>query len=405
MKKLLLTFISFAFLVSCTQTNEKKQDKSAKETKETTNVDSVAKKSKESTDIFDISALNVDADKVKELNNLAKFIAGMPVSADSRLKEYANSPVWKSYAQQANHTWSSFFNKNESARKWGTNELKDMRESCTKLIYPFSGPDVLFPEIFFPQTKEVFMIGLEPVGSIPTFKNPESTQLDTVFEKYKRAINEVIQFSFFMTKKMKIELTNEDIDGTTPIIMLFLVREGKELLKVEPITIGKGGEVSVKKSFNEIKHAKNKGVRFYYNNKGSKEVRQITYISTNLADGTLSVNKDLLAFFDKIDGNVCSYVKSASYLMHKTAFSTIRNTLLSKSLYHLQDDSGIPYKYFDQKKWNIKLFGTYKKPIKLFENSLENDLVEAYKDSTIKRLNFRIGYAANSNLLFAKKNR
>jgi hypothetical protein len=208
-----------------------------------------------------------------------------------------------------------------------------------------------------------------------------------------------------MTKKMKIELTNQDIDGTTPIIMLFLVREGKEILKIEPVTIDDNGEIIVKKNFNDVKHFNNRGVRFYYHNKGSEELRQLTYFSTNLADGTLSVNKPLLAFFDKMDGNIASYVKSASYLMHKTAFSTIRNTLLNKSIYHLQDDSGIPFKFFDSKKWDIQLYGSYIKPIKLFEKCIEDDLVLAYKDSTakIKKLNFRIGYAPKSNLLLAKK--
>ncbi len=402
MKKLLFILMSVAVLASCSQSSSKNESKDGKkDSTQTPKGDTVAKKADGV--VLDINSLNLDSEKVKELNNLAKFISGMNVSDDSRLMKYTKTKTWKSYSQQANVTWSSFFNKNEVARTWGNNHLAEARESSTKLIYPFSGPDVLFPEIFFPQTKEVFMIGLEPVGSIPVFNNIDDVQLDTIFEKYKRSINEVIKFSFFMTKKMKVELTNDDIDGTTPIIMLFLVREGKELLKVEPIVIGKDGEVVVKNNFKEIKNAKNKGVRFYYNNKGSNEVRQITYISTNLADGTLSVNKELLAFFDKIDGTICSYVKSASYLMHKDAFSTIRNTLLSKSKFHLQDDSGIPYKYFDKKAWEIKLFGTYEKPIKLFEKCLEKDLAEAYKDSTIKRLNFRIGYAGKSNLLFANK--
>ncbi len=389
-------------MASCAQNSTKNESKvENKDSVETKKRDTVASKSEDT--VLDINSLNLEQDKVKELNNLAKFIAGMPISGDSRLSKYTQSKIWKMYSQQANSTWSSFFNKNEAARTWGENNLKDVKGNSFHLIYPFSGPDVLFPEIFFPQTREVFMIGLEPVGSIPAFKEVNDIQLDTIFEKYKRAINEVIKFSFFMTKKMKVELANKDIDGTTPIIMLFLVREGKELLKVEPIVIGNNGEVIVKNNFNEIKSAKNKGVRFYYNNKGSKEVRQITYISTNLADGTLSVNKELLAFFDKIQNPVCSYVKSASYLMHKDAFSTIRNTLLSKSKYHLQDDSGIPYKFFDQKVWKVKLFGTYEKPIKLFQKCQENDLAIAYKDSSIKKLNFRIGYAGKSNLLFAIK--
>ncbi|MEI6347732.1 MAG: hypothetical protein WCP69_07275 [Bacteroidota bacterium] len=403
MRNILLVIMGLILFMSCTQSNDKK---APSQTKDST---VVKPKSVDTTKaigtLVDYTALGIDSAKVTEINDLSRFISGMTVSNGSKLKKYTKSKIWQSYANQANSAWSSFFTKNEVARKWGVSELKELQSSCFKLIYPFSGPDVLFPEIFFPQTKEVYMIGLEPVGSIPVYKDLSEIQLDTIFEKYKRSINEVIKFSFFMTKRMKVELANTDIDGTTPIIMLFLVREGKEILKIEPVTIDDNGDIIVKNSFKDVKRFNNRGVRFYYCNKGSNELRQITYFSTNLADGTLSENKQMLAFFDKMDGNIATYVKSASYLMHKSAFSTIRNTLLSKSLYHLQDDSGIPYKFFDSKKWDIQLYGSYIKPIQLFEKCLENELVSAYKDSTakIKKLNFRIGYAAKSNLLLAKK--
>ena len=403
MKKLLLLTFAIILFMSCTQSTEKK---APTQTKDSTDVKSQSTNhSKTATTAIDYAKLGIDSAQVLELNNLAHFVAGMPVSGSSKLAKYTKSKIWSSYASQANSTWTSFFARNEAARKWGVVELKELQETCTKLIYPFSGPDVLYPEIFFPQTSEVYMIGLEPVGSVPVYKELTDIQLDTIFEKYKRSINEVIKLSFFMTKKMKIELTNQDIDGTTPIIMLFLVREGKEILKIEPVVIDDNGDILAKKSFNDTKHFKNRGVRFYYHNKGSDELRQITYFSTNLADGTLSGNKPMLAFFEKMDGNIASYVKSASYLMHKTAFSTIRNTLLNKSIYHLQDDSGIPYRFIDSKKWDIQLYGSYVKPIKLFEKCIEEDLVLAYKDSTakIKKLNFRIGYAPQSNLLLAKK--
>jgi len=390
MKKLLLLILGFNFFVSCAQTNEKKD--------ETANKDTVF-----ITDTIDYKALNIDSAQVKEINNLTYFIAGMPVAEDYRLYSFTKSNVWKSYSNQANSTWKSFFSKNEIVKKWADAELIECREKCSTILYPFSGPDILFPEIMFPQSKDVYMIGLEDIGTIPTFNKPTLAQLDTVFEKYKRAINEVIKFSFFMTKKMKIELANNDISGTAPIIMLFLVRSGKTILKVEPVTISDEGKVIAVASFKDARKLNNKGVCFYYHNEGSNELRKITYFSTNLADGTLSINKPMLALFESLNGNVATYVKSASYLMHKTAFSTIRNTLLKKSQFHLQDDSGIPYRYFDKKEWSIQLYGSYIKPIPLFEKSLEKDLALAYKNAKPKPISFRIGYHPKSNMLIAKK--
>ena len=88
--------------------------------------------------------------------------------------------------------------------------------------------------------------------------------------------------------------------------------------------------------------------------------------------------------------------------MHKSYFSIIRNTVLNKSTLILQDDSGIGYKFFDQTKWDITLYGTYEKPIDLFKEHFEPDLFEAFKKNA-KPLNYRIGYSVKSALLLAQK--
>jgi hypothetical protein len=52
------------------------------------------------------------------------------------------------------------------------------------------------------------------------------------------------------------------------------------------------------------------------------------------------------------------------------------------------------------------LFGDYNTPIKLFEGSREEDLVQAYKDSVDRPLPFNIGYKVNTNtinMLYAVK--
>jgi len=69
----------------------------------------------------------------------------------------------------------------------------------------------------------------------------------------------------------------------------------------------------------------------------------------------------------------------------------------------LQDDSGIAFHYFDPLVWDIQLYGSYTKPIPLFEEFFEQDLYEAYQTRKVKKLNFRIGYHPQSNLLFAKR--
>jgi hypothetical protein len=108
-------------------------------------------------------------------------------------------------------------------------------------------------------------------------------------------------------------------------------------------------------------------------------------------------------------GPVKTYLKSASYLLHNAYFSEARNSILKNSNLVLQDDSGIPIRYFDNEKWNRQLFGTYDKPINLFKTRFQEDLKLLY-DSTdkekIKPLQFGIGYDYKPNesnlMLFTK---
>ncbi len=388
MKNFLFILI-FSFLVSCGQNN---QTQTSIETKDTTKVEN----------LIDYKVLNIDSNSVFELNNLAKFIAGTSVSENFRLYKFTKNKSWINYTKQADATWNHFFDKNKVVVSWADTNLKN-RDKYKTILYPFSGPDVLFPEMFYPQSNDVYMIGLESIGSIPKFDEKKNIPLDLIFEKYKLAINEVIKFSFFMTKQMKIELANEDINGTTPIIMLFLIRSGKTILKVEPVTIADNGTVQPVESFEATKKLLNKGVRIYYSNPNSNQYRRVTYFSTNLANDVFNKNKPLLALFDTIQGGVASYIKSASYLMHKSYFSTIRNKLITKSQLHLQDDSGIPYKFIDKKLWDVTLYGSYTTPIPLFALCYEEDLAKAYLVAKPKPLNFRIGYHPKSNLLIAKK--
>jgi hypothetical protein len=78
--------------------------------------------------------------------------------------------------------------------------------------------------------------------------------------------------------------------------------------------------------------------------------------------------------------------------MHESYFSTIRSFLLDRSTTLVQDDSGIPLKYFTPQKWNLRLFGSYPGPIEIFKKYDQLDLAALYKNSNPPALEFGIGY-------------
>jgi hypothetical protein len=86
--------------------------------------------------------------------------------------------------------------------------------------------------------------------------------------------------------------------------------------------------------------------------------------------------------------------KAASYLMDRPDFSIIRNHLLERSDLHIQDDSGIGYNYLKNSGRRFQLYGKYTRTIPLFAERFRADLAEAYKNDSIPKLPFTIGYTA-----------
>ena len=125
--------------------------------------------------------------------------------------------------------------------------------------------------------------------------------------------------------------------------------------------------------------------------------------STDLADSGIK-NSGFLTFCDKL-GHGDSFVKSASYLMHSDNFSTIRDFLLTHSVSLLEDDSGIPLRFFAQG-WRLHPYGRYVGPISLFAGRYQSKLSQVFGKGQAKPIDFGLGYrwkSNKSNLLLAVK--
>ena len=88
-----------------------------------------------------------------------------------------------------------------------------------------------------------------------------------------------------------------------------------------------------------------------------------------------------------------TFVKSASYLMHDDRFGTIRSMVLNDSSSILQDDTGVPFRFFDTSAWALTLYGKYTKPIADFNYGFQKDLDAAFAQPGAARdLPFTFGY-------------
>jgi hypothetical protein len=202
---------------------------------------------------------------------------------------------------------------------------------------------------------------------------------------------------------MKQELFNDTIDGVTPIISVLMVRSGREIVSIRNVRLTEQGAIAdTKEDGQPIEQGDM--VEFKYFRHGTNKLQTLYYLKADLSNGGFPRNKALTAYVNQFDaGTTVTFIKSASYLMHMTYFSGIREGILNHTSAVLQDDSGIPLPFYDTEKWDVTLYGTFEKPISMFGKYTQPELREAYEQADPKPLNFRIGYARQSNLQIARK--
>lgn len=340
------------------------------------------------------------------VNSIAHYIAGVKTQWSDEFDILIKNASWQQYKNMSDERWSSFSkNKLKKINKFVATELTICTENTKTLFYPFSGPDFLYAYSMYPLADKFILVGLEPVGLIPNLKDIQEDALPDFFKILTTSIDDALTISFFKTNDMSEELCSKQmITGTLPILMLFLARTQNQIISIRPFEIDKSGMIVYLDSFNIYKGKKRfgKGAEIIFAQNADAPTKQLYYICADISDNGLTQNKNCLSFLINLDSNVVTFIKSASYLMHKNYFSQIRDIILSKSLVIIQDDSGIPYRFFKKSYWDIQLYGAYDCPIGLFKEHYEADLKAAYAQGS-KQLNFRLGYATKSNLLLAKK--
>ncbi len=126
----------------------------------------------------------------------------------------------------------------------------------------------------------------------------------------------------------------------------------------------------------------------------------------NLYNANFTMNRHFTSFLKGL-GPFITFMKSASYAMFDPHFSEVSQFVLDQSRYILQEDSGIPFRYFDPSVWALQFYGAYRSPISIFKQDYQEDLAGRYESrKDIKPLPFGIGYhyqVGTSNLLFATR--
>jgi hypothetical protein len=310
----------------------------------------------------------------------ARYLAGMPVSADSPLTKLTSDPRWIAHSNAMNAAFSKLDQVQLSdIRIWRAEFLATATKFSRPCLYFFSGPDFLYADTFYPDCNTYVLVSLESVESIPELQSMQPAVLQNTLQNIEVSLNTLLNFGYFETQDLRNYSERSQLKGILPIIFVFLARTGKEILNVDYNSLGKAGALGVK-------------VTFLDPATGAHKV--LYYFSADLSDDGLKRNSAVLRFCNSL-GPTNSLLKAASYLLHQNGFSIARDYLLRVSASILQDDSGVPLRYYNSGKWTLRFFGSYTGPINLFKSFYQADLRQYYAKSSPKPLTFGFGYHYN----------
>jgi len=352
----------------------------------------------------------VKAEINEQLNRFTQMLSGEPTAYKSDL---SNRDIWLKYSKSTSAKWNKLQSKIAlPIEQWVNTKGYNQKHPNRTLLYPFAGGDYFYAHLFFPNVDTIIMVGLEPPGYLFDPQKVSSEELSTYLYDLERSLFFPHKLGFFRTKSMAVDFKKGLLNGTLHTCLYYLSKFGNQIHYIKAIDFDENGDFSNEIDISNEKHGR-KGYRIGYSTSTDKQVKELVYFAENLANSGVYRNgpngKKIIIpaakYFEKHKGS-SAFFKAATYLMHKSYFSWIRNTCQNSCNIILQDDSGMKLESLKEAGYDVELLGEYTRTIPLFSNRFQEDLKEAYQSAQPERLPFNIGYNAQygeCNLQLATK--
>ncbi len=336
--------------------------------------------------LFPTDAALIEARRSASLDDTARMLAGLPASRGDAYPDVRASQPWLDHASRLDELWADYEGRHQRPiRAWAAGAMPDLARSGT-LFYPFSGPDFLFANAFFPHAEATVLCGLEPAEPLPDLSSLAAGDIDNGLAGLRQALNNVLQLSYFITKDMRSDLQATRFRGVLPVLLVFLARSGHTVESVDAVRLEAGGQPVL--TVSEGKAVP--GLLIRARSPGG-DMRRVFYFRQDLSNDTIKPGAPFLAFISQL-GWPPAFTKSASYLMHEESFSNIRSFLLQHCRAIVQDPSGVPYRHLVAAGLDVRLFGSYQGTLDIFSEHSQPDLIEANRQQPAGPLEFGIGY-------------
>lgn len=362
------------------------------------------KKGKDNKQIIVAEQVNpLDTFTYHDYNSVAKILAGENPDDTLFLKDLVNSNNFNYHKITFEDIWQKHVSELNKIDTWS----KQFLNSEDTVFYPFGGPDFNYLDAFFPNCHFSVMIGLEKGGKIPFSDSLSITNYDQILDMVNQSIVTNIGFSFFRTISMSKDLAGY-LEGTLPIIMMFMSRHDYDIININPVYINDEGNFEYTNKDEVYAHTMNKDFQNSYeiiykkDNDDDDDYRKLYYLSMDVSDSVINQQTFSLMMQNYFNEQT-TFLKAASYLLDRPQFNIIKAMILDNSQQIVTGPSGIQYRDFNTS-WDIKLFGNYVGPIRLFYDRQQPKLKEAYKNEQTQPIEFLFDYHTGSpSLLIARK--
>lgn len=337
--------------------------------------------------------------------DFSKLIAGQPT-----LKYCKDIQAKDFYAQHigfADTSWKRTVDSMLSPiNTWITKEKITDTSDNELCFYPLSGPDFLFGNAFFPYAKNYVMLGLEPKGKMCDFRELKDDALKRYFEGIRKSMKYLNKQGYFVTSHMSGDFGKANLNGMVHMMLYMMARTNHMICDVYNVYIdAEGKEVRLADTV-KIPDTTITAVKIEFLSPDKTVKKAAYYFKLNASDEYLNNHKEFAAFVDGFGKKRVAYMKSASCVLQNTNFAVMRELVLNSNKI-LQDDTGVPYKYFDKEKLDMLLYGKYSMVIDDLSWCLQRELKKDLEASKkYGRLPFRISYIGNygeGTMIYAKQ--
>ncbi len=301
-----------------------------------------------------------------EIQDRALLLAGMAVSGEyserPEIQALLNHPFYRAHARKMNDFWHSVeVQRINKIVPWRQKHIGANVKNRTAL-YPLSGGDFLNLHLMYPQADRYVMLAMEKPGQMPDPTDLTEEQLRGSLLSLQHMLGNIVRTGYFFSRLMNQHMNPEKygIYGTMPTVAIFLVRLGHSLESIGRTCVNDAGEL-VEKVDSPCRLS---GYRIRFRERTTGLHKEVIYISARIDNSLFSPEKPEGRFFRGL-GRTAVMMKAAVYLLHSSNYRQAAQYFLDQADVIIQDDSGLPYRYFDPNVWHTELYGVYVGPPRL----------------------------------------